>query len=260
VKDSTGTVLRKYSSTDPIQQPDPMLEIPKYWVRPPQVVPTQAGLHRFIWDMHLTPLPGVRPTYPIAAIAGDTPADTTSPWAMPGNYTVVLTVNGKSYAQPLKITMDPRVKTPNADLRQQFQYSKQAYDNALKLSLAMNQATALRAQLKDRKQQAGQSAAGEAIDAFSKKLDAVAGEGGGRRGRGAPQPDSLGSVRGSMLTLMGILQDADVAPTTQTVATISEIEKKVPTVLQSWQAFQQQDIPALNQQLRAANLQELKID
>jgi len=63
-----------------------------------------------------------------------------------------------------------------------------------------------------------------------------------------------------MLTLMGILQDADVAPTTQTVATISEIEKKVPTVLQSWQAFQQQDIPALNQQLRAANLQELKID
>jgi hypothetical protein len=179
---------------------------------------------------------------------------------MPGNYTVVLTVNGKSYAQPLKITMDPRVKTPNADLRQQFQYSKQAYDNALKLSLAMNQATALRAQLKDRKQQAGQSAAGEAIDAFSKKLDAVAGEGGGRRGRGAPQPDSLGSVRGSLLTLMGILQDADVAPTTQTVATISEIEKKVPTVLQSWQAFQQQDIPALNQQLRAANLQELKID
>jgi photosystem II stability/assembly factor-like uncharacterized protein len=260
VKDSTGTVLRKYSSTDPIQQPDPMLEIPKYWVRPPQVVPTQAGLHRFIWDMHLTPLPGVRPTYPIAAIAGDTPADTTSPWAMPGNYTVVLTVNGKSYAQPLKITMDPRVKTPNADLRQQFQYSKQAYDNALKLSLAMNQATALRAQLKDRKQQAGQSAAGEAIDAFSKKLDAVAGEGGGRRGRGAPQPDSLGSVRGTLLTLMGILQDADVAPTTQTVATISEIEKKVPTVLQSWQAFQQQDIPALNQQLRAANLQEVKIE
>jgi hypothetical protein len=51
------------------------------------------------------------------------------------------------------------------------------------------------------------------------------------------------------MMLMGILQDADVAPTTQTVAAVTEVEKKVPAVLQSWQTFQQQDLPAFNQQL-----------
>jgi hypothetical protein len=260
VKDSSGAVIRRYSSADPIPQPDPMLEIPRYWVRPPQVLSAAAGMHRFIWDMHLTPLPGIRATYPIAAIAHDTPPDATSPWAMPGNYTVTLTANGKSYSQPLKITMDPRVKTPLADLQQQYQLSRRVYDDAFKLSLALNKATELRAQLKDRKQHAGQGPSASAIDEFSKKLDTVAGEGGGRRGRGGPQTDSLASVRGSLLTLMGILQDADVAPTTQTVTSINEVEKKVPVVLQNWENFQNQEITAFNQQLKAANLQEVKID
>ena len=260
VKDAPGNVIRRYSSTDPAPQPDPMLEIPRYWLRPPQLLSSEAGLHRFIWDMHLAPLPGIRATYPIAAIAHNTPPDATSPWAMTGTYTLVLTANGKSYSQPLKITMDPRVRTPAADLQQQFQLSKQLYDSAWKLSLAINQATALRAQLKDRKQRAGEVIAGAAIEAFAKQLDVVAGEGGGRRGRGGPQTDSLASVRGSLLTLMGILQDADVAPTAQSVAAIAEIEKKVPVALGAWDSFQKQDLAAFNQQLRSANIEEVKID
>lgn len=260
IKDSAGNTVRRYSSADPIEKPDPMLEIPPYWLRPPQVVSTAAGLHRFVWDMRWTPLPGIHPTYPIAAVPHNTSPDATSPWVMPGQYTVVLTANGKSYSQPLKITMDPRVKTPPADLQQQFQLSKQLYDHALKLSFAINQATALRAQLKDRREHAGTGPSAEAIDAFSKKLEAVAGEGGGRRGRGAPQTESLASVRGSLLTLMGILQEADVAPTSQAVTTIAETEKKVPTALQTWQNFLQQEVPALNQQLKTANLPEVKIE
>jgi photosystem II stability/assembly factor-like uncharacterized protein len=258
IKDASGNILRRASSTDPVPQPDPMLEIPRYWLRPAQVVPTTAGLHRFVWDMHLAPLPGIRPTYPIAAIAHDTPPDTTSPWAVPGTYTVVLTANGKSYSQPLKITMDPRVRTPAADLQQQYQLSRQLYENALKLSLAINRATALRAQLKDRKEHAQGAAA--VIDSFSKKLDLVAGEESGRRGRGTPQSDSLLSVRTSLLTLMGILQEVDVAPTSQTVVAISETEKKVPTALQSWDNFQKQDLPAFNQALRSGNLEQVRID
>ena len=58
---------------------------------------------------------------------------------MPGKYTVVLTMGGKSYEQPLKIVMDPRVRTSNADLREQFKLSKQLYDEWLKLdSISMS--------------------------------------------------------------------------------------------------------------------------
>ena len=54
------------------------------------------------------------------AIVHDTPQAPTSPWVIPGQYTVRLTASGKSYTQPLTITMDPRVKTSAGDLQQQF--------------------------------------------------------------------------------------------------------------------------------------------
>ena len=64
---------------------------------------------------------------------------------MPGYYTLVLTVNGKKYSQPIVVRMDPRLKTPTAELTEQFRLSKQLYDQWLALaSIAEN----ARAQLK----------------------------------------------------------------------------------------------------------------
>src|SRR6185503_12070504 len=79
------------------------------------------------------PVPGEPPQYPIAAVYRNTAPAPTSPWVMPGKYIVVLTVGGKSYEQPLTVMMDPRVKTSNADLLQQFKLSKQLYDEWIKL-------------------------------------------------------------------------------------------------------------------------------
>src|SRR5262249_31158142 len=119
IHDSAGKTVRKYSSADPVEPIDPMLEIPTYWVRPPQKLSGAAGMHRFLGDLHYAPVPGVKPEYPIAAVPHNTAPQATSPWVMPGQYTVVLTANGKSYSQPLTVQMDPRVKTSNADLEKQ---------------------------------------------------------------------------------------------------------------------------------------------
>ena len=42
------------------------------------------------------------------------------PLVLPGLYEVRLTVDGKTSRQPLTVKMDPRVKTPPADLARQF--------------------------------------------------------------------------------------------------------------------------------------------
>ena len=72
IADSAGNVVRRYASNDPVPPPDPELAIPAYWVRPPQRLSNQAGFHRFLWDMHLPPVPGIQPEYPIAAIYHNT--------------------------------------------------------------------------------------------------------------------------------------------------------------------------------------------
>jgi hypothetical protein len=123
IKDESGNTVRRYSSADPTPTPDPALAIPSYWLRPLQQLSGEAGMHRFLWDMRYQPVPGVPPAYPIAAIYMNTPSAPTAPWALPGKYTVVLTVNGKSYSQPLVLRMDPRVTTPQKDLEEQFKLS-----------------------------------------------------------------------------------------------------------------------------------------
>jgi hypothetical protein len=42
---------------------------------------------------------------------------------MPGAYTVRLTVDGVAHTQPLRVKMDPRVETSEADLRPQLDLS-----------------------------------------------------------------------------------------------------------------------------------------
>jgi photosystem II stability/assembly factor-like uncharacterized protein len=126
ILDAKGKLVRKFSSSDkPYTKPKD--NVPDYWVRPQQSISTNAGGHRFIWDIHYTPI-DVPPSYPIGAVYQNTAPNTTSPWAMPGVYTVKLTANGQSFTQPLTIKMDPRVKTTLIDLQMQFDWSKSLYD------------------------------------------------------------------------------------------------------------------------------------
>ena len=70
--------------------------------------------------MHYTPIAGVEPEFPISATYRNTAPQATSPWAVPGDYTITLTVDGKSFRQPLTVAMDPRVRASAADLQEQF--------------------------------------------------------------------------------------------------------------------------------------------
>jgi photosystem II stability/assembly factor-like uncharacterized protein len=258
IKDSAGKTVRKYSSADKPDPIDPMLNIPAYWVRPQQILSAAAGMHRFLWDMHYAPLTGVEAEYPIAAVPHNTAPQPTSPWVMPGQYTVVLTADGKSYSQPLTVNMDPRVKTPVAGLAQQFALSQQLYNQLLTLAPAVEQANDVRKQLKDLQKKA-QGDALAAVNALDQKLQALVGGGGRRPGAGTEAP-TLGGMRTRYLALFNVFQEADIAPTTQATAAVSEVEQQLPPLMARWQAIKSQDLATLNTQLKKASLPEVKVE
>jgi photosystem II stability/assembly factor-like uncharacterized protein len=259
IRDSAGKVVRRYSSTDKVEAPKPAeLRIPAYWVRMPQTLAATPGMHRSLWDMHYPRIPFVEADYPIAAIPHETAPDFTSPWVMPGLYTIALTVNGKTYTQPLTVKMDPRVKTPIAGLRQQFDLSMQLYNDAIPVAKAAEQATKLQGQLKTVQAKAGDSAVAPAIKTFTDELNSVAGGGQGRSRRAAAVTETLTEARSALVNLMATLQEVDDPPTTQAVAAIAEVHQKVPALLQRWQAVQH-DLPAFNAKLRAAGLPEVQL-
>jgi hypothetical protein len=239
-----------------------MLAIPTYWVRPPQVLSNAAGMHRFLWDMHYAPTPGLHPEYPIAAVYRNTAPGETSPWVMPGQYTVVLTANGQSETQPLTVQMDPRVKTPAIDLAQQFKLSEQLYSDARAVSAAMDQVASLRKQIDALQEQKTTSEVATALSALDKKLQAlVPAEGRGNGGRnGGGEPKTLPALRGTLMQLMGQLQSADVAPTTQQATAVADLQRVNNSLMQNWETIKTQDVSALNAELRNAKIPELRLE
>ena len=254
---AAGELVRRYSSANPPPPINPAkLGVPAYWQRPPQPLLATAGEHRFIWNLHYTPAPGLGRGLPMQAVARDTPFSPNAPWVQPGMYTVKLTADGRTYSQTLRVVMDPRVKTPAAGLRRQFVLSMRMYRGIVRLSAALRRAQALRTRFAALRPRAS-GAAAAALASASRRLDAVA----GRQGRGfffffrhpATGAPTLVSLRGSYARLMGVLQSADVTPTTQAAAAVQRHAAQLQPLLARWRAFQR-SLPALNQKLQQAGL------
>lgn len=193
IYDAGGKLVRHYSSRDTMYA-IPKSNIPEYWIRPQNILSGTAGAHRFVWDMHYAPL-NVPPDYPISAIYENTAPSYTSPWVMPGEYLVKLTVNGivHFHTQPLLIRMDPRVKTSRVALQQQHDLSYTCYADIQKCMTV-----------------------GSQLDGIVKALEKGGGEDLSKRA--ATLRGKFGSVNRLLHHVFGNLQAADVAPTTQIVA------------------------------------------
>jgi photosystem II stability/assembly factor-like uncharacterized protein len=108
ILDPAGKLFRRFSSED---KPEPVneaeLQIPTYWIRPPQVLSAKEGMHRFVWDTYGEPPKEGRRGYPMSAIFGNTPAVPRGPRAAPGAYRVRLTADGFHMEWPLTLREVP---------------------------------------------------------------------------------------------------------------------------------------------------------
>ena len=143
--------------------------IPLYWVREPRKLSTDAGMHRWVWDLHYPAPASTRHDYPIAAIPHDTPRFPLGPTVLPGSYTVRLTVDGKTSSAPLTVRMDPRIKTSAGGLQKKFQVETRLTAMMTESAQALLQGGSIRAQLDKVSAQANGSTK-DAIEAFEKKL------------------------------------------------------------------------------------------
>ena len=232
-----GTIhIRKYSSKDTMYAIG-NVNIPLYWIRPQEILSAQKGSHRFLWDMHYQPL-NLPPSYPISAIYKNTAPGETSPWVMPGIYNVRFTVDGKVFTQEIKIKMDPRVKTSFDDLYKQDELSMIAYKGRKKCMQALQEIRSYRAMLKGQMTNAPASVA----DALSKKDKEAAAlenspQGSPVAAGGLPQAQqdpSFGRLNGAFATLLNVLQETDMPPTTQTVAAVKEAQKQLNDLVKKW--------------------------
>ncbi|MEI6222920.1 MAG: glycoside hydrolase [bacterium] len=217
--DAAGKSVRKYSSNDkPYEIPD--VNIPLYWIRPQTILSAEAGSHRFVWDLHYTEL-NEPASYPMTAIYKNTAPVSTSPWVMPGNYTVKLTAGGKTISQQFTIKIDPRVKASTADLQKQFSLSIICYEGKIKAKSIAAEAAEQRKILKSK------SANPETMKALDQELSSFEGGTRSRRGATAQATPTPAGVESAFSGLFGILQETEMAPTTQATIGVKQINEQL---------------------------------
>ena len=232
ILDAAGRVVRGFSSSDSVESIEPDLNVPTYWLRPPQRVSTEAGTHRFVWDLHYPPPMVLGHEYPISAIYGDTPRHPLGPAVLPGVYTVRLTANRGTYTQPLTVKMDPRVQITAAGLKLQHDIGVRMSDAISRDFAALAQVRTRRAALRSQREGAK---AGEIADSLAALDSLLLGIESGASGSTA---ENLVRLNGELASILGTVEGADAEPTTQVVAAASDLERALAAVLSRWSEVQ----------------------
>jgi hypothetical protein len=177
--------------------------------------------------------------------------------APPGQYTVKLTVNGKTYSELLMVKKDPRVKTSDEGLAQMFLMESRLATMMTENTRALAEARSAREQLEKLAGQAKGPLA-DAVSTLQKKVVAVLGVGDGPRVSSAAGSTITG-VSGAIGALYGEVERADAAPTSAQQNALTETEKDFTGSLKRWAEIKETELPELNRQLRGANLLEIRL-
>jgi len=271
ILDAGGKLVRTYTS-ELKRDPDPAVDaaaydkvcqavpssadcaVPLYWPSRIKSVPTSAGMHRISWNLRYQPLAQERGEVDATgAVPHRSSPPASSPWAPPGNYTVRLTVAGKSYTQPLTVRLDPRVRITPAALAENTKLSMEMYELARTTRMAYGQARDLEAKLEsvNKEQQVN-------IDQFKAQIDSVAPSEarGGRRGfggfgRGGGRPAiTLNGASTSALAASLAMQSAEMAPTAAQIAACARAREQANAALARWNVMKTNGLSSFNATLK----------
>jgi photosystem II stability/assembly factor-like uncharacterized protein len=196
-----------------------------------------AGLNSFVWDMR----------YPSATSIPHSPlwaGSVRGPRALPGNYQVRLTVDGKSQTQPLVIVPDPRnTATPEA-LRAQFDLHKQINAELTLVHEAVIDIRAARAKLMERK--AANPASAAQIDAANAKMTAIEEQLIQPRAHASEDALNYPVKLNNMIAALGSLVDqGDYAPTQQDEQEFVQLKSEADAQMAAWTALKAGELKPL---------------
>ena len=216
------------------------------------IVTARLGLNRFVWDLRY---PDTREVKDVVNDEGSTKG----PFVSPGRYTVRLIAKGQTYTQPFVVRGDPRLSTTQADYDAQLKLALDVQTKTNELSDAVTRILGIERALDERTGSAkGQSYAKRITDAakpLHDKLEAVR--------------DSLVEIHSHadqitlhypvryynmLLSLAGMVQSADMAPTQQEGEIYRDIAPKVDAQITRLRAIESNELAAFNALMRELNV------
>lgn len=255
ILDASGQVVRHYSSATKFPEQNPKtMDVPAVWRTTPAALPASAGMHRFAWDLRAV-TPGAPAATGMAAFFGGS-----GHAALPGRYTVRLSVDGQSYSQPLTVQMPADTQYSLSNLQSQVELQNRIQALQVKVNAAARSAGQLREQLGT----VGARAKGrlaDSIKALDRKALVILGYAPPSSpdttgvGDGTPASNSLKGLGAALQGLSFSAQQGGLdAPNRANVTGFEKLQKTANMTLAAWRELQSRDVEQINVQLRKANL------
>ena len=255
ILDASGKVVRRLSSKEKKEG-----EQPPEWpdrVERVKTIPASEGMNRFAWDLRYDDpiqIPGA--FYSSTGPKG--------PLALPGDYQVKLTVDGKSQTAPLHLVIDPRTKGDEAGLQKQFTLAAQVNDRISQLHQAVKEIRDLRSQIQNLHKRFGDDQrlkpALAAADDLDHKMSEVE--------QKLIQVNMKGSEANlafpNMLnerfdTFSHTIESGDGEPTKPQLDVFQTLSNQLEEQLGKWAQIKNEDLPKVSEMIKQANLPALII-
>ncbi|HKO97156.1 MAG TPA: hypothetical protein VJU86_09195 [Pyrinomonadaceae bacterium] len=214
----------------------------------------EKGLNRVAWNLRMGGGEVRRPPSEEETAFGGGPR---GPQALPGRYTVKLTVGDKTYEQPVEVRLDPSLNVPLSDLQAQQELQVKLRDMQSAVNMALRFLDSLEEQLKNTQttvkglNKEPDKELMKALEDWIKQLDA-------QQDRLARRSEGLGIAgKGQVINKIGDLffglDATNAAPTPYQRQYFDEIVPEYRSRMAEVNAFIKNTVPQWNEKLRAWN-------
>jgi photosystem II stability/assembly factor-like uncharacterized protein len=209
----------------------------------------EAGLNRFAWDLRYpetVSFPGM--IYWAANSQG--------PMAVPGSYTVKVSVDGKTQSQAFVLKKDPRMEGDVEELQKQLDLSLQIQDKVNQANQAVIQIRDVRKQVEDLMARSSKTTSVvEAGKKLTAALTAVEQELYQTKNQSNQDPLNYPiRLNNKLAALLGTVQNSDRGPTVQATQVYEDLATKANVHLRKLEGLIQTELVAFNQLVRDANV------
>jgi len=192
-------------------------------------------------------------------------ASMNGPMAVPGDYQVKMTVNGKEQLQGFNILPDPRTSATLADMQKQFDFLISIRDKVTEAHETIIDIREARAQINTLTKRIASDSTMKDIVERAKEIDKQMTEvetelyQTKNKSRQDPlnYPIKLTNKLAHLNSLMGM---GDGAPTKQAVEFKEEVSEKIDTQINEWKTIKDKDIPELNRMVKEKQVDAIMLD
>ena len=218
----------------------------------------KAGFNQFVWDMHYADAKDFDGMILWWASMG-------GPKAVPGDYQVKMTVNGKEQVQEFTILPDPRTSATLADMQKQFDFLISIRDKVTEAHETIIGIREARAQINTlTKRIASDSTMKDIVErakAIDKQMTEVETELYQTKNKSRQDPLNYPiKLTNKLAHLNSLMSMGDGAPTKQAVEFKEEVSKKIDTQINEWKTIKDKDIPELNRMVKEKQVDAIMLD